>query len=272
MSARRTNAASPSASGLWWRSIGVAIEAGRPQRRIEHAADERVVDAELAALLVDALLGRARAAVDLRGVAGVGVHQHELADVVQQARDGQPVAVLVADLGGEPVGGVLGGERVQAEALGRGVPDARALEEVEGAHARGERLHGLRGEQLDGADDGVDACRGRAWARLARRSTAMISATSDSTASTTSAVATWSLAITASRRLRDSASAGKASSASKAIVSRRPWPSSWWRSPGAAGQAAARDAVGRSRRAVSRRSSVFVRSASSPQRLPAFAF
>ena len=97
-----------------------------------------MVDAELAALLVDALLGRARAAVDLRGIAGVGVQQHELADVVQQARDRQAVAVLVADLRREPVGGVLGGERVQAEALGRGVPHAGALEEVERAHAAGD--------------------------------------------------------------------------------------------------------------------------------------
>src|ERR1700744_2889014 len=59
----------------------------------------------------------------------------------------------------------------------------------------------------------------------------MISATSDSTAVTTSAVATWSFETTDSRRARDSASAGNASSASKAIVSRRPWPSFWWRWP-----------------------------------------
>src|SRR4030081_2627186 len=59
----------------------------------------------------------------------------------------------------------------------------------------------------------------------------MISATSDSTAVTMSAVATWSLVTTVSRRSRDSASAGNASSASKAIVRRRPWPSFWWRSP-----------------------------------------
>ena len=39
----------------------------------EDAADERVVDAELAALAVHALLGRAGVAVDLVGVAGVGV-------------------------------------------------------------------------------------------------------------------------------------------------------------------------------------------------------
>ena len=89
----------------------------------EDAADQRVVDAELAALAVDALLGRARVAVDLAGVAGVGVHQDELADVVQQRGDHEAVAVLVAGLGGQAVGGALGGDAVQAEALGRGVPD-----------------------------------------------------------------------------------------------------------------------------------------------------
>ena len=52
---------------------------------------------------------------------------------------------------------MLGGERVQAEALGRGVPDAGALEEVERAHAIGDRLDGLRAEQLDGRDGRVDA-------------------------------------------------------------------------------------------------------------------
>ena len=149
-------AASPSTSGLWWRSIGVAIEAGRPQRRSEDAADEGVVDAELAALLVDSLLGCPGAAVDLGGIARVGVQQDELADVVQQARDGQAVAVLIADLGRDTVGGVLGRQRVQAEALGRRVPDARPLEEVECAHALGERLDGLRAEHLDGRDGGVD--------------------------------------------------------------------------------------------------------------------
>ena len=88
----------------------------------EHAADQRVVDAELAALVVQALLGRARGAVDLLRVARVGVHEHELADVVQQRGDQQAVAVRVAGLGGEAVGGALDGDGVQAEALGRGVP------------------------------------------------------------------------------------------------------------------------------------------------------
>ena len=96
-------------------------------------------------------------AVDLAGVAGVGVHEDELADVVQQRRDHEAVAVLVADLGGEAVGGALRGDAVQAEALGRGVPDGGALEEVEGARAGGQGLDGLRRQQLDGLDDRLDA-------------------------------------------------------------------------------------------------------------------
>ena len=93
MSARRTSAASPSVS-----SAVVALDRGRDRLRQapaagQHAADEGVVDAELAALAVDALLGCAGVAVHLLGIAGVGVHQHELADVVQQAGDDQPVAV-----------------------------------------------------------------------------------------------------------------------------------------------------------------------------------
>ena len=47
--------------------------------------------------------------------------------------------------------------RVQAEALRRGIPDAGALEEVERAHAIGDRLHGLRAEDLDRRDGGVHA-------------------------------------------------------------------------------------------------------------------
>jgi hypothetical protein len=39
----------------------------------EHAADQRMVDAQLAALVVQALLRRARRAVDLLGVARVRV-------------------------------------------------------------------------------------------------------------------------------------------------------------------------------------------------------
>ena len=64
MSARRTSAASPSTSGLWWRSIADAMRFRQAPAAREHAADDRVVDAQLAALLVDALLGGAGAVVD----------------------------------------------------------------------------------------------------------------------------------------------------------------------------------------------------------------
>ena len=85
------------------------------------------------------------------------MHQDELADVVQQRGDDQAVAVGVADLAREQLGGRAGAERVQAEAVGRGVPDRAALEEVEGAHALGELLHGLGREDPDGVDDVLDA-------------------------------------------------------------------------------------------------------------------
>ena len=115
----------------------------------EHAADERVVDAQLEALLVEALLGGAGRAVDLRRVAGVGVGQDELADVVQQRGHEELVAVLVLHLARETVGGGLGGDGVEAEALRHQVPAGRALEEVEGGGAGGERLDALGREDLD---------------------------------------------------------------------------------------------------------------------------
>ena len=124
---------------------------------VQTSSDQRVVDTELTTLLVDALLRRAGALVDLARVAGVGVHQDELADVVQERGDHQAVAVLVAGLGGETVGSALRGDAVQAEALRSGVPDGRALEEVIGARAGGERLDGLGREELDGLDDALDA-------------------------------------------------------------------------------------------------------------------
>src|SRR4051812_44795672 len=62
-------------------------------------------------------------------------------------------------------------------------------------------------------------------ARLAILSTAMTSATSDSTACTTSETEGCSSRTSLSRGLRDSAGAGNASRASNAAVSRRPWPS-----------------------------------------------
>jgi hypothetical protein len=50
-----------------------------------------VVDAQFATLALESLLGRAGVTVHLAGVAGIGVHQHELADVVQQRGNHQAV-------------------------------------------------------------------------------------------------------------------------------------------------------------------------------------
>ncbi len=116
-------AASPSASSWWWRSIGARERSRERPAAHQHAADDGVVDAELEALAPDTFLGGARVAVDLRRVTGVGVQQDQLADVVQEARDGQAVALLVADLGGDHRRSLLRGEGVQSEALGHGLPD-----------------------------------------------------------------------------------------------------------------------------------------------------
>src|SRR6185436_21164187 len=89
-------------------------------------------------------------------VARVGVHEHELADVVQQGGDQQAVAVGVAGGRGEAVGGALYGDGVQAEALGRRVPRLAALEELEGLGVGREPLDGLRREHLDGTYDRLD--------------------------------------------------------------------------------------------------------------------
>src|SRR6185503_9029073 len=112
----------------------------------KHAADQGVVHAKLAALAVHPLLRGARVTVHLAGVAGVGVNQDELSDVVQQGGYEKLVAVLVANLLGEPLGGALGGHGVKTEALRLSVPAWGALEEVEHRGAAGERLD-ARGAQ-----------------------------------------------------------------------------------------------------------------------------
>ena len=119
----------------------------------EDAPDERVVDAQLAALAAHALLRSTGLAVDLGRVGGIGMEEDQLSDVVQQRRGEQLVALGVVDLTGQTVGGGLGGHRVQAEALGSDVPARRALEEVEGAGPTGQLLDARPCEQLDGLGD-----------------------------------------------------------------------------------------------------------------------
>ena len=88
----------------------------------QHAADQRVVDAQRAALGPHALVGRGASPQHLRGIGRVGVREHELADVVQQRADQQAVDVAVADLAGDAVGRALHGDGVRAERLGRRRP------------------------------------------------------------------------------------------------------------------------------------------------------
>jgi hypothetical protein len=133
---------------------------GQPVRQApsprQDAADQRMVDAQLEPLAVDALLRRPGLPVDLGRIAGVGVREDELADVVQERRAEQLVAVLIVDLARQAVSGRLGGDRVQAEALRHQVPAGGALEEVEGGRAGGERLDALGREHVDGRRDGGD--------------------------------------------------------------------------------------------------------------------
>ena len=110
----------------------------------EDAADQGVVDAELATLGLDALLRSPRVGVNLTRVAGVRVDEHQLAHVVKQRGDHQAVARLVAELASEPVGDALGGDAVQTEALGHTLPHGGALEEVKRAGAAGDRVDGAR--------------------------------------------------------------------------------------------------------------------------------
>ncbi len=77
-----------------------------------------MVDAEFTALALEPLLGRPCVAVNLLRIARVGVHQHELAEVMQQRGDHQPVASLVVDLNGDPLGRALGRDAVQRKRSG----------------------------------------------------------------------------------------------------------------------------------------------------------
>ena len=114
----------------------VALDRDRdPLRQVpapgEDAADQGVVDAELLAFVAQALLGGAGDGVEVDLVAGVQAGDDEAADVVQEGGDRELVAFGPADRAADLVGGVLGGEGVDAEALRPQLPAAVGLEEVE---------------------------------------------------------------------------------------------------------------------------------------------
>ena len=238
MSARRTIAAavlarrrSGGARSRSARRVGQAPAAG------EHAADQRVVDAELAALAVHALLGGAGLAVDLVRVGRVGVHEHELADVVQQRRDQQLVA-----LGDSPSSRA---SRSAADWVATACRRKRSgAASQPGVRSKKSKTWSRCGERLDalgrrasrrprGCSRSCPSC----WpaVRLAIRSTVITSATSDSTAATTSPTEARSSRTSAQHAVARLRERGNASSASNAAVSRRPWPSLCWRAERACG-------------------------------------
>ena len=234
----------------------------------EHAADERVVDAELAALVVQPLLGRAGRAVDLLRIARVGVHQHELADVVQQRGDEQAVAVRVARprrRAGRPRAGprrrAAGSARAPrpTSCRARRTRTSRCSTPAPGPP----RATAPRRRRRCSRPGRASRSR-RCWPAAAPRSPARRRTRSPGRRRPSTG---RSSATSASTRLRDSASAGNSSSASNAAVRRLPWPSlrggptSAYGSPGrgpperrrAGGVAAERDGVMRSSSVTERR-------------------
>jgi hypothetical protein len=112
-----------------------------------------VVDAQLLAFVSEPLLGGARGGVEVDLVARVQAGDDEAADVVEEGGDGELVAFDPADGAADLVGGALGGEGVDAEALGLQLPAAVGLEEVEAGGGAGDRQDAGRLEDLDRIGD-----------------------------------------------------------------------------------------------------------------------
>ena len=123
----------------------------------ENAADEGVVDAELATLLGDAVVGRGAAAVEALGVARMQARQDRPADVVEDRRQGQLVAVTDSAHLGDPVGGPLHRQGVQPEAIGSEGQTPVAVEDVVGGRGAQNRLDRAGAEPLDAVGDALDA-------------------------------------------------------------------------------------------------------------------
>src|SRR5581483_1012156 len=132
----------------------------------EHAADQRMVDAELATLLGDPVVGRSGPAVEALGVTGMQPREDGPADVVKDRGEGELVAVSdPADLR-DPVRRPLHLKGVQPEAVrGEGEPSV-AVEDVVGRGRAQDCLHRARAEPLDTLGDAEDPA---ATLKLSRR-------------------------------------------------------------------------------------------------------
>ena len=157
MSAVATIAARPSASSAWWRSIATAIRCGRFQRRASTPPTRAWSMPSCSRSSRRRCSGVRETGVEVDLVARVQAGDDEAADVVQQRRDGELVAFDPADDAADLVGGPLGGEGVDAEALGLQLPAAVGLEEVEAGRGAGDRQHAGGLEHLDRLGDAADA-------------------------------------------------------------------------------------------------------------------
>ena len=124
--------------------------------------------------------------VEIDFVARVQAGDDEAADVVQQGGDRELVAFDPADDAADLVGGPLGGEGVDAEALGLQLPAAVGLEEVEARGSAGDRQDAGGLQHLDPPSGMPATPPATRPLRLAKRRTEIVSETSDWTASTKS--------------------------------------------------------------------------------------
>ena len=159
--------------------------------------------------------------VEVTAIARVQVGDDEPADVVQQRGDRELVAILPADRAADLVGGLLGGEGVDAEALGPHLAAAVGLEEVEYGSGAGDREDAGGLEHVDRRGD-APMLRPVPPLRLAKRSTEIARPTSASTASTSSPRRAVSAVAAFITRARDSIRTGNFSTASKAAARRAP--------------------------------------------------
>ena len=157
MSAVATIAARPSASSAWWRSIATAIRCGRFQRRASTPPTRAWSMPSCSRSSRRRCSGVRETGVEVDLVARVQAGDDEAADVVQQRRHGELVAFDPADDAADLVGGPLGGEGVDAEALGLQLPAAVGLEEVEAGRGAGDRQHAGGLQHLDRLGDAADA-------------------------------------------------------------------------------------------------------------------
>ena len=123
----------------------------------EHAADDGVVDPELAALERRPLLGSGLAVGEDLLVAGIEPHQDQLADVVEQGRGRQLVAAGDVSEVREALRGVAGRDRVAAEPLRQARPAAEAAEELVGLEGLRDRGNSGGRQRLDRVGDVGDS-------------------------------------------------------------------------------------------------------------------